>query len=140
MGIVIDTSVLVTLERAGRSWDDLLSGLKSGTEDDPFVAIAAITVSELLVGVLRADSKSRRALRGDFVEQVIGKVTVLSFDLASARVHARVWAGLSGSGETIGPSDLLIAATALANGHAVLTENFREFQRVPDLDVLAPLW
>ena len=130
----------MTLGRAGRSLDDLLSGLKPDTEDDRFVAMAAITASELLVGVLRADSESRRATRSEFVEQVIRRVTVLSFDLASARVHARVWAALSGSGETIGPSDLMIAATAITYGHAVLTENVREFQRVRGLDVRRPNW
>lgn len=37
----------------------------------------------------------------------------------------------------IGAADLMIAATALANGHAVMTNNVREFERVPGLEVLA---
>ncbi len=36
--------------------------------------------------------------------------------------------------------DLLIAATALAYGHSILTHNLREFRRVPGLDVRQPRW
>jgi predicted nucleic acid-binding protein len=40
----------------------------------------------------------------------------------------------------LGAHDPLIAATALAYGHAVLTQNLREFQRVPGLLVREPSW
>lgn len=40
----------------------------------------------------------------------------------------------------IGLDDLLIAATALANSYDVLTDNVREFRRVPDLAVRRPTW
>ncbi len=36
--------------------------------------------------------------------------------------------------------DLIIAATALANGYGVLTENVRDFIRVPGLEVRQPTW
>lgn len=40
------------------------------------------------------------------------------------------------AGTPIGERDLMIAATALANGHDVLTANVREFERVPGLRVV----
>lgn len=52
----------------------------------------------------------------------------------------RVWARLATSGQIIGVHDLLIAATALANGYDVLTDNVREFQRVSDLTVRRHAW
>ena len=65
---------------------------------------------------------------------------VLPFDLLVARVHARVSAQLLDAGRLIGAHDLLIAATALAHGYAVLTQNLRDFRRVPGLDVRQPSW
>jgi tRNA(fMet)-specific endonuclease VapC len=43
---------------------------------------------------------------------------------------------MQGAGKMIGAHDLLIAATALAQGHAVLTQNAKDFKRVPGLTVL----
>ncbi|MDE0029882.1 MAG: PIN domain-containing protein [Deltaproteobacteria bacterium] len=60
---------------------------------------------------------------------------LLPVDLATARVHAQVWAELARAGKLIGPNDLWIAATALARGLAVATANVREFDRVPGLVV-----
>jgi hypothetical protein len=49
-----------------------------------------------------------------------------------ARTHARLWAQLA-AGTPVGAHDLLIAATALAHGYAVLTDDPRDFGRVPGL-------
>ena len=53
-----------------------------------------------------------------------------------ARVHARIRAQLEAAGQLIGPHDLLIAATALAAGFQLATQNVNEFARVPDLSVI----
>src|SRR5258706_375778 len=60
----------------------------------------------------------------------------LPFDLAQARVHARIWADLQTRGQMIGPHDLQIGAAALALGHEVATLNVQEFQRVTGLKVV----
>ena len=65
---------------------------------------------------------------------------VAPFDSAVARVHARLWAEMSAQGQRIGPRDLLIAATAVRLGAAVLTNNVAEFARVPGLVVRTPAW
>ena len=108
--------------------------------DEP-AALAAITASELLTGVYRADSTRRRLERETFVEASLERLPVLPFDLGVARVHARLWAQLATSGQLIGAHDLIIAATAIANSYSVLTDNIREFQqRVPELVVVQPDW
>jgi predicted nucleic acid-binding protein len=66
--------------------------------------------------------------------------TALPFDLVVAGIHARLWAQLAEARQLIGPHDLLIAAIAVAYGHAVLTENAREFGRIPGLVVRQPAW
>ena len=63
---------------------------------------------------------------------------MLPFDLRSARIYAHVVATLRRRGERVGERDAMIAATALAHGHAVMTANAAEFARIPNLSVLTP--
>ena len=131
MGLILDTSVLIADER-GRF--DMPAFLRHAGAVQP--AIAAITASELLHGVERASDPARKARRHQHVEQVLGSVMVLPFELAEARCHARLWADLANRGAIIGAHDMQIAATALAQGHQVATLNAVEFQRVTGLAVL----
>ena len=98
--------------------------------------IAAIIASELLHGVERAQDAARKARRQRHVEQILGALAILPFDLAQARVHARIWADLETRGQMIGPHDLQISAAGLALGHEVATLNVQEFQRVTGLKVV----
>ena len=132
MGVVLDTSVLVAGERRAVRLEPLLESLG----EEP-VAIAAITASELLHGCHRAGDAGVRARRAAFVEAVLDAIPVLPFGLAEARRHAELWAELARTGAMIGPHDLLIAATALAQGHSLVTTNQREFRRVPGLRLVA---
>ena len=134
MADLIDTSIFIAWEREGRPPD-----IVAEHAAEP-VAIASITASELLAGVHRADSPARRARREAFVETILSTVPVIPFDLIVARTHARIWTELMTQGQTIGAHDLLIAATALAHGYAVLTMNVRDFNRVPDLTVQRHSW
>lgn len=135
MAQLIDANVIIGMERRGRTLADLAALIP----DEP-VAIASITASELLVGIHRADTPERSLRRERFVEAFLARVPAIPFDLIVARVHARLWAQLAGGGQMIGPHDLLIAATAVAHGYAVVTENVREFSRIPGLTVRQPSW
>jgi tRNA(fMet)-specific endonuclease VapC len=57
----------------------------------------------------------------------------LPFDDPAAEEYARVRAHLANQGTPIGPNDLIIAATALANQLTLVTHNTAEFSRVPGL-------
>ncbi len=61
---------------------------------------------------------------------------VLAFDDACAEQAAVTRATLEAQGCLIGPTDTLIAATALRHGLALVTRNVREFSRVPGLRVV----
>jgi tRNA(fMet)-specific endonuclease VapC len=131
MGLILDTSVLIAGER-GKF--EMAAFLKRFPNLEP--VIAAITASELLHGVERAQDAARKARRQKHVEQILGTIFVQPFDLAQARIHARIWAELEAGGNLIGPHDLLIAAAGLASGHQVATLNVQEFRRVPGLQVV----
>lgn len=135
MTLLLDSSIIIAIERRGLPH----RALAELAPDEP-IALASITASELLAGVYRADSVERRVRREAFVEALLARVAVLPFDLPVARVHAQLWAQLTAMGQLIGAHDLLIAATAVAHDHTVLTDNLRDFQRVPGLSVRRPSW
>ena len=132
MGVVIDTSVLIGLERRRLTLDYL-------SLDEP-IALSAISVSEMLVGAYRSDTSHRRHMRTAFLELILARVDVLPFDAAAARVHAEITAWLISRGQRIGVHDAIIAATAMAHDYAALTDNLRDFGRVPGLDMRQPVW
>lgn len=131
MGLILDTSVFIAEER-GRF--DMAGFLQQFPTEQP--AIAAITASELLHGVARADDAARRQRRSNYVEQIFSRILIVPFDLAQARVHAEIWADLSRRGLMVGPHDMQIAATAHVLGWPVATLNFTEFQRVAQLKIV----
>jgi len=77
----------------------------------------------------------RRQKRERFVETMLEVVAVMPFDLATARIHSRLWADLKAQGQVIGAHDLLIAATALQHDLTLFTHNEGEFRRVEGLRV-----
>lgn len=135
MARLIDSSIFIAQERRRQPIEALFEALSGELS-----AMASITASELLVGVHRAEPTRRRLQREANIESIIRRIPVLPFELRAARVHAEIWAQLATSGLMIGAHDLIIAATAIANGYAVLTDNVREFQRVPGLVVEQPAW
>jgi len=130
LGILIDASVLIEQERGRVSLEPHLAG----REQEEFF-LSVITASELLHGVHRAVDSNVRARRSAFVEAVMERFPLLPVDLAVARAHAQLWAGLMAEGRLIGPHDLWLAATCLAHGLTMVTANVREFTRVPGLIV-----
>lgn len=128
--MILDTSVIVAAER-GRSSLDLLIG----DEDD--VTIAAITAAELWVGVELADAR-RRPRRTTFVEQVISSIPIEEYDLYVARAHAELLAWARRAGKPRGAHDLIIAATAISRGRALVTVDDSGFVGVPGLELRVP--
>jgi predicted nucleic acid-binding protein len=111
MARLVDTSVFIDFERRGISVTEFMA-----TAPDVPTLMARITAAELLVGIERAAPGARRRQRAAFIEGVLMEVSVVPFDLAVARVHARVLAQLRTAGQVIGTNDLPITATALTYG------------------------
>jgi tRNA(fMet)-specific endonuclease VapC len=132
VGLILDTNILIRAERQEGRFRfadyDLYGGL----------FIAAITASELLVGVHRANSEERRLKRQTFVERILALVPVLLFDLETARYHAAMVSALPRN-ITASAYDSLIAATALKHGLPILTANPADFDIFPGLIVIQPI-
>ena len=130
MGLMVDTNVFIRFEKSGKAID------LSPWEPSERVYVSVVTVSELLMGVHRADTEERRQRRLAFVEAIISGVGVLDFTITSARIHAGIYAELAKKGQLIGAHDLIIAATARCHDLSILTDNVDEFSRVPGLRVI----
>jgi len=130
MGLIFDSSVLIYLERNLQNIEKIISE----REEEPY-GISVITVSELLHGVHRADSEKRRLEREAFVERVIELFPAYPFDLNAARIYARIWANLVKKGIALGAHDLMIGATCISLGFAVVTSDARDFERIPGLKI-----
>lgn len=106
MGLIVDTNVFIGFEKSGKAID------LSAWESSDRVYVSVIAVTELLIGVHRANSEERKQRRSLFVESIISAVEVLDFTQEIARIHAEIYAELAQSGQMIGAHDLIIAATA----------------------------
>ncbi len=131
MGLVLDTSVLIAAERRRFAIKDFLT--QEATTEATY--LSSISASELLQGVERANTPKRKRGRREYVEAILSEFPVFAFDLTAARVHASIWAELQSAGTMIGSHDLLIGATAIAQGHRLATLNQGEFERIPGLEL-----
>jgi tRNA(fMet)-specific endonuclease VapC len=132
VGLVIDTSALVSVERAGVAWEEPLSRL--GAES---AALPAIVCAELLAGVHLAQSTARAASRRAKIQALLARVPVIEFGLAVAERWAELFTTLSRRGRLIPANDLAVAATALHLGFGVVVgpQDETHFRTVPGLRV-----
>lgn len=96
------------------------------------VSISVITVLELRQGAEKSQQAAANHARLDLF---LTPMKILSFDEEAALVAARIRADLERRGTPIGDYDGLIAAQALARDLVLVTNNVREFERVPDLQI-----
>ncbi|QSB05267.1 PIN domain-containing protein [Natronoglycomyces albus] len=111
--VILDTGVLVAAVRGRISLDSVCF-------DDDDIAIAAVTVAELLAGVELANDYNR-GMRQRFIDTVLALVPAEDYNMTVARVHARLLAYVKSQGKKRGAYDLMIAATAVATARSVVT-------------------
>lgn len=127
-GVLIDTSVLIAVERGKLDLD--------AAQADPGepIALSAVTAHELLRGLARLPPGVRRARSERWLETLLSAVPVIEYDLDVARVHAALWAEMSATGRSLSEHDQMIAATALSLGYDLATRD-AAFDAVPDLAI-----
>lgn len=96
------------------------------------MAISAITLAELLHG---AEKSSQPSTNLAVVEDFCSRLEVLPYTAKAAQHYGLIRAALERSGQPIGVNDLHIAAHARSEGLIVVTNNAREFLRVPALQI-----
>ncbi len=94
--------------------------------------LSVITYGELLYGARKSKQRDVALAR---LADLVSLLPVLEMPSEAASQYGEIRAGLEAKGETIGGNDLWIAAHAKAEGLVLVTNNEREFGRVPGLKV-----
>ncbi|MDF1597811.1 MAG: PIN domain-containing protein [Acidimicrobiia bacterium] len=127
--LLLDTTFLIDAERGGVNLDEAI-------DDDDDVAIAAVTVAELLVGVELASGKRRNARQG-YVEDILESIPIIAYDRNVAVEHAGLLVAVRGQGRPRGAHDLLIAATARATHRTIVTADQQAFSNLPGVAAIS---
>ena len=96
------------------------------------IGISAITVAELEFGVQKSQFPVRNQ---QALAQFLLPLTIVDFDRAAALAYGDLRATLEKKGTPIGSLDTLIAAHALSLQVTLITNNVKEFNRVPNLQL-----
>ena len=128
MKYMLDTNICVQMIR--HKPPELLRQIAKHPVSD--ICVSSITVAELQYGVHRSSQplRNQHALR-----QFLIALVILGFDYESSLEYGRIRAQLEAQGTPIGSLDTLIAAHAISQGVVLVTNNTREFTRVPGLVV-----
>lgn len=131
MGLVLDTSAIISMERT------LAAGHEIELDDDEELIIPAVAWAEALAGVRLANSALRAAKRAAFLEKIRRLAGVESYTAETDEHHADIFAELTQNGLMIPQNDVAVAATARILGFGVLVEPKDEahFRRIEGLEV-----
>jgi tRNA(fMet)-specific endonuclease VapC len=96
------------------------------------LCISSITLAELHFG---AEKSARRVENLNAIAQFAARLDVLSFPPKAAAHFGQIRAHVERLGRPVGPLDMLIGAHARAEGLTIVTNNAREFERLPGVQV-----
>jgi tRNA(fMet)-specific endonuclease VapC len=122
---VLDTNILIYFFKG---MGNVSKKLLSVSPKD--IGVPAIVIYELEYGIHKSIFPEKRQQQ---LTELCSLVNVLPFGGAEARLTAGIRAKLEKSATPIGPYDLLIAGTAMSNNAVLITNNTKEFSRVPNL-------
>jgi len=94
------------------------------------ICISSITLAELEYGVEKSKQKLKNQLA---LIEFLTPIEIIEFGDLAAKEFGKIRAGLERKGKIIGPFDLQIAAHALSENLILVTNNLKEFSRVPKL-------
>jgi tRNA(fMet)-specific endonuclease VapC len=124
---MLDTNIISDLVRNPQS--KAAKRIAKVGEDN--ICTSIIVAAELRYGC--AKSGSTRLLKA--VEDLLGEIEVLPFDIPADAEYGGIRSELEAAGKPIGSNDLLIAAHAYATGATIVTANTDEFKRIRGLNV-----
>lgn len=128
MKYMLDTNICIYCIKE-RPPEVINNFLKHDPDD---ICISSITYAELMHGVEKSQAVEKNRLA---LTMFLSPIQILSFDACAAEEYGRIRAYLEHKGTPIGPMDMLIAAHAQSEKLTLVTNNTREFIRVPNLNL-----
>ncbi len=135
LGIVVDSSVVITAERRSLRVPQLVDAILAGYGEIE-VSLSPVTVAELVHGIYRAKMPEASRRRREYIQELVDLVPVHPVTVRTAYLVGQIEGQEAAKGNVLPFNDLLIAAAAIEQGYAVLTENLRHFEKIPGLQVL----
>ncbi len=126
--LLFDTNAISALAHQRAGFDLLAARIDESRPGER--GVSTITLSELQTMIAKANAPREKAAR---VWRILLNFRIFDFDEAAAFHAGRIRAHLEPRGLKLGPLDTLIAAHACSLGVVLVTDNVREFARVPDL-------
>ena len=123
---MLDTNICISLIR--QQSPTLIQRLISYTPGE--ICVSSITVAELAHGVQKSNQQQKNMAA---LEQFLLPLEIADFDQRASIAYGVVRATLEREGNIIGTMDMLIGAHALSLDTTLVTNNIKEFQRIPDL-------
>ena len=96
------------------------------------IGISSITLSELVYGAVKSSKPEQNHMA---LAQFAAPLEILAYDPKASQLYGDIRYHLEKKGTPIGALDLLIAAHALSAGCVLVTNNEKEFGRVPNLKI-----
>ena len=127
-GYLIDTNIWSHLQR--RTTTKLVHRFANIPSNQMF--LSPVVWGEMVTGFLKGDQAPYRRTA---IDQIRSSAQRLRIDDGVAETYAQLRTSLETAGTPIGPNDTWIAAEALHHKLVVVTDNVREFERVPQLQV-----
>lgn len=128
MKYMLDTNICIYAIK--NKPEQVLQRLKENLQEG--LCISAITLSELEFGAAKSANPQKNQTA---IMQLLLVLDVLPFDDRAAMEYGDIRADLEKKGDLIGPLDMLIASHARSEDLILVTNNVREFVRVPDLKI-----
>ena len=135
MGVILDSSILITAERKGNNARQMLAAVSSQLGDTE-IALSVLTLLELAYGAERADTLERKRIREQFIGELLTVLPVHAITAAIALRTGQIDGANQAKGMRLPLADLLIGVTALELGYGVATRNVRHFHMIPGLSVM----
>jgi tRNA(fMet)-specific endonuclease VapC len=113
--------------------DKLLHVLQSHVENRNKIIISSITYAELRFGAIgKKASPKHNVIVDEFMERID---SVLAWDKEAVEATTIIKKALGDAGQMIGNNDAMIAGHAISAGCILVTNNVKEFKRVPKLTI-----
>ena len=122
---LLDTNIVIyVLKRRPKEVLDIFNANASR------MAISSITLSELMYGAEKSLNTDKNL---EAVEEFVSHLEVLPYDAKASQHYGQIKAALEKKVQIIGENDIHIAAHAISHGLILVSNNVREFKRVPNL-------
>ena len=126
--ILLDTNICIYIIR--RKPDEVLRHFQQYHPGE--IGISSITLAELQYGVAKSQAQKHNA---EALSEFLISLEILPFSEAATQGYGSIRTLLERRGNIIGAMDLLIAAHAVSLDAVLVTNNVKEFERVPDLKI-----